>query len=254
MKTTEKRRSTILRMISDQGFAKVVDLANNMNVTAVTIRTDLNILEQEGKIIRSHGGAVPTTSKVRDLKEDQKSGEHAIQKSSIAQAAARLVDENDSIIIASGSTMLAFAKAIDTSNPLNVVTPSLRIAMQFIDTPNVTTIQLGGTVYGNTLSTRGEYAEMGLSMFHCNKLFFGVEGFDPESGLTCATIEEATLTRKMIDSATKVIVLADSSKYCRRGFGKICNMDNIDTLITDSGLSEAARRRIEDCGVNIILV
>lgn len=175
------------------------------------------------------------------------------EKQCIAKFASKLVQKNDSIIIASGSTMAAFADEVVPEEHLNVVTPSVRIAMRFIDNPNVNILQLGGIIYDNTLSTRGSYAEAGLDIFHCSKLFFGVEGFDPKSGLTCATIEEAHLTRKMLKSATKSIVLADSSKFCRRGFGKICDLEEIDLLITDSGLSEEAKTTIESHGVKVLI-
>ncbi|MCQ2185589.1 MAG: DeoR/GlpR family DNA-binding transcription regulator [Bacteroidales bacterium] len=253
MITIADRRQSIIDFISRHGYASVNDLADRFNVTGATIRADLRYLEEKGKVVRSHGGAITATSAVMDLKEDEKGKSNVDKKRAIAAAAARMVSDPDSLIIASGSTMCAFADAINHSLNLNIATPSIRIAMMFVDNPNATVLQLGGVIYGNTLSTRGSYAEAGLDLFQCNKLFFGVEGFDVNSGLTCATIEEANLTRKMIKCATKVIVLADSSKYCRRGFGKICNLQDVDILVTDSGLSEEARTTIEALGVEVVI-
>lgn len=253
MTPNTKRRKYISDLVARHGYARVTDLAENLGVTTVTIRTDLKYLEDKGVLIRSHGGAITSTSTVRDLKEDIKKKANAVPKKLIGKEAARLISENDSIIIASGSTMVAFAEEIVPRENLNVVTPSIRIASRFIDMPNVTILQLGGIIYGNSLSTRGAYAEAGLETLHCSKVFFGVEGFDIKSGLTCATLEEANLTRKMMKSATQIIVLADSTKFCRRGFGKICNLEDIDILITDSGLPAEARNAIEAIGITVIL-
>ena len=248
-----KRRKYISDLVTRRGYVSVTDLAEDLGVTTATIRTDLQHLEDKGFLIRSHGGAITAKSTVRDLKEDIKKKVNAVPKKLIAKEAAKFIGENDSIIIASGSTMVAFAEDIVPRGSLNVVTPSIRIASQFIDQPNVTILQLGGIIYGNSLSTRGSYAEAGLETLHCSKVFFGVEGFDVKSGLTCATLEEANLTRKMMKSATQSIVLADSTKFCRRGFGKICNLEDVDILITDSGLPEEARKAIEAIGITIII-
>ena len=253
MTPNAKRRKYISELVTKRGYARVVDLAENLGVTTATIRTDLQYLEDKGALIRSHGGAITATSAVRDLKEDVKKKVNAGPKKRIGKEAAKLINENESIIIASGSTMVAFAEEVVPCESLNIVTPSIRIASQFLDRPNVTILQLGGIIYGNTLSTRGAYAEAGLDTLHCSKVFFGVEGFDIKSGLTCATLEEANLTRKMMKSATQSIVLADSTKFCRRGFGKICNLEDIDILITDNGLPEEARSAIESIGIAVII-
>ena len=253
MMPNAKRRKYISETVARRGYARVVDLAENLGVTTATIRTDLQYLEDRGTLIRSHGGAITATSAVRDLKEDVKKKVNAVAKKRIGKEAAKFICDNDSIIIASGSTMVAFAEEIMPHESLNVVTPSIPIASQFIDRPNVTVLQLGGIIYGNSLSARGAYAEAGLDTLHCSKVFFGVEGFDLKSGLTCATLEEANLTRKMMKSATQSIVLADSTKFCRRGFGKICNIEDIDILITDSGLPEEARSAIEAIGITIVV-
>lgn len=253
MISIEHRRQFILDVVSKHGYTRVTDLAEQLGVTGATIRGDLRYLESQGKLVRSHGGALTATTTVLDLREDVKKMANVEAKEAIANTASSLVAASDSIMIASGSTMAAFANRLNPVGHLNVVTPSIRIAMSFVDNPDVTVVQLGGVIYGNTLSTRGNYAEAGLDLFQCNKLFFGVEGFDLTSGLTCATVEEANLTKKMIKSATQVVVLADSSKYCRRGFGKICNFEDVDILVTDSRLSNEAREMIEALGTEVII-
>lgn len=254
MTNTEQRRKDIYELICRHSYAGVSELSSQFNVTTATIRTDLQALEDDGKVIRSHGGAIPAGKAVLDLHEDIKSKTNVPQKKRIASAAAKLVGADDSILIASGSTMVYFAEALHPAHHLNVVTPSVRIAIKLITNPAISVMQLGGIIYANTLSTRGTYAESGLDYFHCSKFFFGVEGFDVTSGLTCATIEEANLTSKMLKSASQSIVLADSSKFGRKGFGRICSLEDIDVLITDSGLSEDSLEMIQSCGVKVIVV
>ena len=105
----------------------------------------------------------------------------------------------------------------------------------------------------NSLSVRGGYTESGLVNVSCSKLFFGCDGINLETGITCSTLEEARLTTTMMKSCAQTIILADSSKFGRRGFGKIGNIEDFDIIITDSGISEQMKSQIEDMGVTIII-
>lgn len=253
MLASDNRRKKIVESVIKKGFMTVVELAEDFNVTTATIRTDLNALEQKQLLVRSHGGAIPSVTKVINLKNDEKAGINKDLKVRIAIAAAQLVDPDDSITIASGSTMGYFARAISQDARLNIVTPSLRIASDLIDNPMVSVFLLGGEVSNLTCSAYGSYAAIGLDIFHTNKLFFGVEGFSVEDGLSCGVLDEGDLTKQMIKSSTKIIVLADSTKFRRRGFCHICNLKDIDILVTDSGLSEEAQKAIIEQGIELII-
>lgn len=253
METIINRKQYILDEIKRSGFVTVTDLAEKLKVTEVTIRTDLRVLQKEGKIDRTHGGATLSTRSVVDMNEDIKAQINVEKKEAIANAAARLVDRDDTILVASGSTMVAFAEKIESQGQLTVVTPSIRISMKLLAKQNIGIMQLGGMIYPNTLSTRDDYAIQGLANVHCNKLFFGAEGFDMFGGITCATLEEAKLTQKMIAAASQTILLADSTKFGRHGFGKICGLEDIDILVTDSGLKKEVREKIEDLGITVII-
>ncbi|MBQ0081015.1 MAG: DeoR/GlpR transcriptional regulator [Alistipes sp.] len=253
MNATETRRSKIIRKVKALGFVSVSALSEELKVTSATIRSDLNALEQEHIVIRSHGGAIPASSPVTNLREDEKAKRNMDLKLRIAAEATKLVKSDDSITIACGSTMLAFANALNPQGTLNVLTPSIRIALSLVENPNVNVFQLGGMIDSFTYSSHGQYAEKGIEMFHSNKLFFGVEGFDTKVGLSCATIAEADITKKMIQAATQIVVLADSTKFRRRGFCNICSMKDIDILITDDGLDEKAREEIQSLGIKLII-
>lgn len=253
MSSIADRRNKIIEIVSRKGFVKVKDLSKELDVTPVTIRKDLSFLEDQNYIYRAHGSAMPARTPVRDISIKNKKVINSHLKENIGKAAAKLVKENDSIIIASGSTMTIFAENLNPQEHINVVSPSVNISMILGEYDNVTIMQLGGILYGNSLSVRGEDAARSLNNIVCDKVFFGVDGFDIEYGFTCATIEEAELTQHMIKTSAKTIVLADSTKLGRRGFGRICPVEDIDILITDDGLPLEIKESFEDLGIQVIL-
>lgn len=254
MQSIAERRKYILECINRRGTVKVTDLSEELNVTKATIRKDLKFLEDIHSIFRTHGSALPVTQTVSDVDVEVKSQLNIDLKRRIALAASDLLLKDDAIIIASGSTMTAFAEAIAPVGHLNVVTPSVRISYLLGRKPDVTVMQLGGQIYGNSLSVRGVQASHQLRTVLCSKLFFGADGFSPDYGVTCATSEEAIFTREMMKCASESIVLADSSKIGKRGLGKICDMKDVGTIVTDSGISASVRKSIEALGVRVVVV
>ncbi len=133
------------------------------------------------------------------------------------------------------------------------MTPDLRVAVLLNENEKIDVIQLGGKIYKNTLSVRGEMAATELKDIRCSKVFFGSDGIDDETGITCSTLEEARLTNDMMEAASQTVLLVDSTKFGRRGFAKICPLDRIDIIVTDDGISEQAREYIEEAGVDLII-
>ena len=256
MLSIAERHKYILDKLNKYGFVRITDVANELGVTKVTIRKDVKILESKGLLYKVHGSARPANPHVADLDVHVKDNINRDAKRLIAQRAVELLDDNDSIIIASGSTIYAFAEEIKMRqwHHLNIVTPFLRLGVLLNEAENVNGVQLGGSVHKKSLSVRGEYAAQGFENVICSKLFFGADGIDSNFGITCATAEEATLTQKMMRASAKSVVLADSSKFGRRGFGRICSMERIDCIVTDDGISEQYRRLIEEAGVDLIVV
>lgn len=248
-----ERRKYILDSILKDGLVKVADLASTLGVTQTTIRKDLNHLEQEGLLYRAYGSALPTTVPVMDINLNNKKLINFESKQRIARAAAELIEENDSIILSSGSSIALFAEELKPKDRLNVVTTAVNIAVTLGDKENITVMQVGGLLYSNTLSVVGNDAIQTIRNVYCSKLFMGVDGIDPEYGITTGTVEEANLTRQMIKSAEKTILLTDSAKFGKRGFARICPVEDIDIVVTDEGLSEETRSAIENLGVKVII-
>ena len=165
-----------------------------------------------------------------------------------------LIEENDCIIIASGTSVLALAKEIHPRGPLTVITAALNVALELLHHPQIEVIQLGGMLRKSSSSTTGPYAEKVLDDFSCNKLFLGVDGIDIEFGLTTTNAMEAHLNRKMIAAAQKTIILADSSKFGKRGFGRICGLEEVDQVITDAGISEHMSKTLKGMGIEVTVV
>lgn len=248
-----ERHKHILEQLDKQKFIKVAEIAKELGVTTVTIRKDLKYLEEKKLLFRTHGSASPINPHVPDVSVYVKGKIKNEEKRKIAKAAVKLIEENDSVIIASGSTIYAFAQELSPINHLNVVTPSLRVAILLNEIENVNVVQLGGNLHKNSLSVRGEYAAQAFNDFTCSKVFMGADGMDSEYGITTSTLEEAQLSKKMMEASSRTIILADSSKFGKRGFGKICPLDRVDVIVTDDGISEAAIKMVEDNGIELII-
>lgn len=248
-----ERHKYIKEQLQSKGFVRVHDLAQQLGVTGATIRKDLRILESQNILLRTHGSASPVKPHVMDISIDVKAKQNQDKKHGIALTAQKLIRPDDAIILASGSTVTAFAEVLSPVGMLNVVTPSIGIALLLNDRDNIKVMLLGGEMYKNSLSVRGSYTEAGLVNVSCSKLFIGCDGINLETGVTCATIEEARLTTAMMKASSKTVILADSSKFGRRGFGKIGNIEDFDIIITDSGISDNMREKIEDLGVQILI-
>ena len=253
MTTISERRKYILEQISKEGFVKVAELAKALGVTQVTIRKDLNYLETYGVLQRAHGSAIHPTQQTTDINLSSQKLINFEQKKKIAEKAVSLVTNNESIFLASGSTITVFAESLKPKGKLNVVSISVNISAHLGDIPGITVMQVGGILYGNTLSVLGAEASKTIESLYCSKVFFGVDGIDLDYGVTCGTGEEASITNKMMQSSQTTIVLADSSKFGMRGFARICEIGDIDIIITDSGLPMETRQRIEKLGVKLII-
>jgi DeoR family transcriptional regulator of aga operon len=164
-----------------------------------------------------------------------------------------LLEPQDSIIIASGTSVTEFARQIDQNMKLTVLTASLNVSGTLSNSQQIEVIQLGGAVRRNSASVIGPFAENMLSEFTCNKLFLGVDGIDLAFGLTTTSSMEASLNKTMIKVAQKVIILADSSKFGRRGFGRICGLEKIDIIVTDNGIDSRFQSQIEKNGIKVIV-
>jgi len=249
-----ERHQFILKRLQDKGSINVLDLGKELDVSTVTIRKDLKLLEERQMLFRTHGGATLNNPYTIDRSVVEKEKMQSEEKARIAETAALMVEANDSIIIASGTTVLAMARHIHPIGNLTVVTSALNVAIELNRHQHVEILQLGGMMRSTSTSVAGPYAEKILENFFCSKLFLGVDGIDPDFGLTTTNGLEAHLNRKMIEVSQKTIVLADSTKFGKRGFGRICGFDEIDEIITDKDIPPHMLKELESMGVKVTIV
>ncbi len=248
------RHKLILNKLELNGYVNVNELSLEFGVSVVTIRKDLKLLEERKLLFRSHGRAIPADPYITEHHVNIKEKIHAEEKIRIAIEAASNLESNDSIILASGTSVIEFAKHIKQIEGLTVLTASLDTALILSENPNIDVIQLGGTVRRSSSSVVGPIGEKMLAELTFTKLFLGVDGIDLEYGLTTTNIMEASLNKQMINAAQKIIVLADSSKFGRKGFGRICGIEDVDQIITDSGIDANTKNKLIELGIDVTIV
>jgi len=246
------RHSDILKEVNEKDHVLVQELCEKFNVSSVTIRKDLNYLESLGLLFRNHGGASKQVRYAYEKNVDEKESINVEAKEYIAKKALSLIRENDCIIMASGTTMHYLARKLVNFGPLTVLTSSLRVAIELCNNPNINIIQLGGEVRKSSTSIVGSISETILKQFSCNTPFLGVDGIDMDFGISTSNAAEAHLNQLMMECSEKVVLLADSSKLNKKGFGKIAPIEDIDYLITDNVISSEDQTKLEEAGVFVL--
>jgi DeoR family transcriptional regulator, aga operon transcriptional repressor len=253
--STVSRRKEILQILSENGEVFVETLSEKFGVSEVTIRNDLDQLEKKNMLLRARGGAIKLDNSVAiDQRLADKNRTNFQEKSRIGKKAAQLVTESDIIIIDSGSTTAEMVRNLPNLQDLTVITNAINIANQLVSRPNVNVLIPGGYLRKNSLSLVGPQAEKSLRNFNVDKAFLGVDGFDTRHGIYTPNVEEARLNEIMIEISREVILVTDSSKFLKRSFAFICPVNEIDKVITDSGIRSDDQKRLEDAGVEVIIV
>ena len=253
MKNITDRHQLILQKLKEDGLVKIQELSDLMEVSGVTIRKDLKLLEDKNLLFRTRGGGSITNPYTIERPINEKELIKAEEKQKIAKAALDLIGQNDSIIIGSGTTVFQLAHFLHPNKQLTVITPAVKVTMELCNRPNVEVLQLGGLIRQNSSSVAGAYAENILENISCGILFLGVDGIDLDFGFSITNLTETSLNQKMIDSAQVIAVLADSSKFGRRGLGRVCSLEQVQYIITDNGVQPNTVEQLEERGIKVII-
>src|SRR5271156_5412094 len=251
---TEERQRAILEILRREGRVLVVDLAKQFHTSQVTIRKDLEILHIKGRIHRTHGGALPAREGALEdptLREKEKL--HRKEKLQIAAAAVRMVAEGQVVILDSGTTTTAIARALRNFQNLTIITNAVNIAAELSGSA-LEVILTGGNLRKNSFSLVGPIADETLRRLNADILFLGVDGFDVEHGLTTPNLLEAKVNRTMMDVARGVVVVCDSSKFGRRSLSSIAPPSGVHHLITDRGIPKSDLAALKKSGIHVTLV
>ena len=217
----EERRRAIIEILERDGRVLVTDMARKFDTSQVTIRKDLEVLHAHGLVHRTHGGALPAREGALEdptLREKEKL--HRKEKLRIAAAAAAQVKEGQVVILDSGTTTTAIARALRNFHNITIITNALNIAAELTGAP-VEVILTGGTLRKNSFSLVGPIAEETLRRLNADILFLGVDGFDVHYGLSTPNLLEAKVNRVMVEIAKRTVAVCDSSKFGRRSLSLI---------------------------------
>ncbi len=252
---TSSRRERIVSLLREQGSVQIPSLAELFQVSTQTLRKDLNFLDEKGICTRSSGGAILKRGALSPTEQaiEVKRALYADEKMRIGQAAAALIESDDSVLLDSGTTTLQVARHIDPQASLVVVTNDVGIMNELVTRERVQLVFLGGTLRRKNLSFYGTQTERTLQDMHVDKLFLAADGFDIDKGITTHFEPEALLNRMMCRAASEIIVVADSSKFGRICLHKILEPMGIAKLVTDAGIPDSAREALTRIGVEVIV-
>ncbi|MER6101642.1 DeoR/GlpR family DNA-binding transcription regulator [Streptomyces sp. NPDC001832] len=253
----EQRRALILDEVRRRGGVRVNELTRKLGVSDMTVRRDLDALARQGVIEKVHGGAVPVVeASTHEPGFEAKSALELTAKEDIARAAATMALPGSAIALSGGTTTYALAQQLLDVPDLTVVTNSVRVADVFHSAQQsgatsgagtgAATVVLTGGVRTPSDSLVGPVADQAISSLHFDVLFLGVHGISAEAGLSTPNLAEAETNRRFVHSARRVVVVADHTKWGKVGLSSFATLEQVDTFVTDAGLSADAREEIEE--------
>jgi DeoR family transcriptional regulator, fructose operon transcriptional repressor len=245
----EPRRRRLLELITRQGFATLDELVRVLGVSESTIRRDLEVLDLAGSVKRTHGGAV-YTGEVRSMPPfDERTGTAAAEKRSIGQAAAALLQDGDTVLLDGGTTTLEVARAL-VGRRLQVVTNSLPIAQLLASSQQTDLILIGGYVYPRTGVALGPLAIGTMQSIRVRTAILGAGGIVPE-GIYNSNLLLVETERQMMSCGQEVMIVADHTKFGRLALARLCGLEEVHSIVVDSGLGEEHRAMLEAAGLAI---
>ncbi|MEF2072463.1 DeoR/GlpR family DNA-binding transcription regulator [Consotaella aegiceratis] len=239
-----ERQRALLEHLSERGTGSIAALCKQFDVSEMTIRRDLSELEKEGHLVRTHGGAKLMESSFFEVSFADKNTHFIHEKKRIAQAAAQLVADGDSIIIDSGTTTGYFAREL-TERRVTVVTNALNVAADLIDSRQIDIHFSGGALRRVSVAAVGLTAARFFESYRCDRFFMGVEGIDEAGTLTVPDVQEALVKQNMMRAAREIVILADHSKLGRNSLGVIGSLEQVSTLITSREANQEIVTRLE---------
>ncbi len=252
---TLERQEQIVALVNEHGSITVAELSQAFGVSETTIRRDLATLATRNQIRRTHGGAMrvrPVVTTETPIIHRQQ--QHAAEKARIAEAAAHLVQDGETLLIAGGSTGLAFAGQLAHCQNLTVVTDSLLVVDELMRQGQHRVILLGGTIDPDEQATRGTLSRLVLEQLQVDKVIMGARAVSVSRGLSSETPEEAEFFRTSMKCGENVILITDSSKFRLSALAHLAPLEAIDCLVTDDGLDADTAEQIREMGIYLILV
>lgn len=248
----EQRRADIIELIRKNGSVRVSEISRLYSVSEVTVRSDLEHLESQGQLSRVHGGAVGTGKLYANMDLSERYMTNAASKRELADLAADLIENNDTIMMNAGTTIAYVLHAIQGKKNISIVTNSIQNALEISSHPEVNVILLGGEIDAKYQFTYGNDTLAQLERYHANKCIISVDGINVRDGLTLYYSNESGIVRKMIGASDRVIVVADSSKLGRSAFSRVAALSDVDVLVTNKKRGSEEIAALREMGSEII--
>ncbi|MEV0586785.1 DeoR/GlpR family DNA-binding transcription regulator [Nonomuraea sp. NPDC050310] len=248
----EERQQEILRRAREAGRVDVVALAEIFDVTTETVRRDLTALERAGVVRRVHGGAIPVERLGFEPGLAARDEVMTAEKERIAKAALAELPDDGSVIIDAGSTTGRLAQVLPVDRELTVVVNSPPLASVLATRGNLTVIMLGGRVRGRTLATVDDWALRPLADLHVDVAFMATNGCSVANGLTTPDPAEAAIKRAMVAAAERSVLLADHTKFGNTYLARFASVQEIDLVITDTGLDASVAAELAGAGLEVV--
>ena len=249
-----QRQESILKFLSEVKVAKVDQMAEMFGVSIETIRRDLIVLEMEGAIQRTRGGAIFGKLRAREIEFEKKLGISQLEKIAIAKLACQHIDDGDALAISNGSSNLAFARVLaEQKNNLTVVTNSSDIADILNENPTSQVFVTGGRQRKHNKSLVGSGCIDVLDGFRVDKAIINIDGMTIPDGITQYNVDESAVLRKMLDISHTKIILAESSKFEVVVLNRVCKADEIDCIFTDWNVPNQEIARWTEKGVRLFV-
>jgi DeoR family transcriptional regulator, aga operon transcriptional repressor len=252
------RRERMLAEIKEREFVRVGELSSRFGVSEVTVRGDLDSLAARGKVHRVRGGAIPRLIPSQEQPFEDAVSSFAAEKVAIGQAAAALLDDGETVLVDVGSTAAATARAIAARTELNdvvVFTNGLKTALELEPaSPRITVVVLGGTLRPLQHSLVDPLATVILDQISVKTVLLGCNGVDPIGGVTNINLPEAEVKKRMLSVASRRVVLADGSKLGRVEVARLCDLADVDILITGRSADPDVVETLRDRGCDVRVV
>ncbi|MFN7252297.1 MAG: DeoR/GlpR family DNA-binding transcription regulator [Anaerobacillus sp.] len=245
-----ERQRKIVDLVNDRLSIRVTELSRIFSVTEETIRRDLEKLEKEEKLLRSHGGAVSIKKDQSELSFEEREILNAAEKKAIAIEAINIIEPGEQIVLDASTTAWYLAKELPDM-PLTVLTNSINVAIELSKKEKVKVISTGGMLLGKSLSYVGPLAERSLNMYHVNKAFISCKGVHLETGLSDTLEWQALLKKQMMSIADKTILMVDCSKFGIRSFAHINPLDNVNQIITGGSMDSLYKETMTKMNIQI---
>lgn len=249
-----ERQKRILEILQSDGAVMVSKLATELNVTEETIRRDLEKLESQEALLRTHGGAIPIDDSTHDLSLEKRKNTNAKEKEKLAQVAVEHILPGDTIFLDASTTTFYMAKFLKKMQGVTVITNSIRIINELANAENIKLIAIGGKVNAN-LSFVGGVAEKTIEeSYFATKVFFSSKGITENAGVLESNEQECDIKRRMIENSKTKYYLCDKSKIGKVGFVKLASIETLDYFITDTELDRGFTEKFNEFKVQVIKV